>query len=475
MLSVVVPARDAGRWLGECLDALISQEPPPAEIVVVDDGSRDDTPQVARDRGVRVVRLDRTSGPSAARNAGVAETVGNVVAFVDADDVVLPGWSAAIEAAFAAGHGVAATRLMRAGDGSVSQRFLAELAGPSERVRFASAAAGGQLVVRRDVFVAARGFDEGLRCAEDIDLSLRLVSAGHDLHRIDDAVVVRRERDTIRGMLAQRARWAYWWPFLGWKWQHHKFVLARGRIRQSPLLPLARAATDAAAGRYRRSLYGALEAAAEAAWTLGRWVGAADLYLGRRRPPTPHRGPAGRGDLTPPLPEGPAAILVGRPSSVRLLARGLRAGSHLASPPPGLFDCEPWDAPAPWARRLVDRARQLGWRLVPDVAARRLHWERPDTYGGSAMVLHAVFAWLHSKDGFVVSASAAAADLVERFGGVPVVAVGATDVRADVVVPPRLLRRPAEVARLLNTVADFGDPDRIAAGLRFASIARWRP
>jgi hypothetical protein len=92
------------------------------------------------------------------------------------------------------------------------------------------------------------------------------------------------------------------------------------------------------------------------------------------------------------------------------------------------------------------------------------------------MVLHAVFAWLHSKRGFVVSAAVpAGAELVERYPHVPVVASGEAAVPAELVIEPRALRRPREVARRLSAVADFGDSDRLAAGFRFASIARWRP
>jgi glycosyltransferase involved in cell wall biosynthesis len=85
MLSVVIPTRDRAPILVRCLAAL--QREAPDEVVVVDDGSGDDTPDVlSRNDWVRVVRLDG-NGRSAAKNAGVETATGDVVLFMD-DDVI---------------------------------------------------------------------------------------------------------------------------------------------------------------------------------------------------------------------------------------------------------------------------------------------------------------------------------------------------------------------------------------------------
>jgi glycosyltransferase involved in cell wall biosynthesis len=93
VLSVVVPAYDAAPYLAAALDSVLRELPADAEVIVVDDGSRDDTPAIlARyaDR-VRSVRHEVARGPGIARNAGVAIARGDVLAFHDADDLVLPG------------------------------------------------------------------------------------------------------------------------------------------------------------------------------------------------------------------------------------------------------------------------------------------------------------------------------------------------------------------------------------------------
>jgi glycosyltransferase involved in cell wall biosynthesis len=93
VLSVVIPAHDAAPYIGDALDSVLRELPGDGEVVVVDDGSTDDTPAIlARytDR-VRVLHNDTPRGPGAARNAGAAVARGDVLAFHDADDLALPG------------------------------------------------------------------------------------------------------------------------------------------------------------------------------------------------------------------------------------------------------------------------------------------------------------------------------------------------------------------------------------------------
>jgi glycosyltransferase involved in cell wall biosynthesis len=102
-IAVVVPAHDAQDTIAATLAALAAQDlGRPFEVIVADDRSADATAALAAEHGARVVELTEQGGPGAARNAGVAATDAEVIAFTDADCEPAPGWLregvAAIEA-----------------------------------------------------------------------------------------------------------------------------------------------------------------------------------------------------------------------------------------------------------------------------------------------------------------------------------------------------------------------------------------
>ena len=182
-LSVVVPVRDGETTLAACLDALLGSQGLPAfEIVVVDDGSRDRSTEIAAERPCRRLRLCPGRGPAAARNAGAAAAGGAVLAFVDADVIVrhdtLSGLLAALQGAPAA----FATYAERpAHDGfptlfyhALSLRSLADTEEHTPAFYTYCAALGASL------FRELGGFDERFRGAtfEDLDLGLRLARRG---------------------------------------------------------------------------------------------------------------------------------------------------------------------------------------------------------------------------------------------------------------------------------------------------------
>lgn len=161
-VSVIVPARDAAATLGATLDALHRQEGVGEfELIVVDNGSRDDTASLAELAGVVVVRRERGAGPGAARNAGVAVASGSILAFTDADCQPAPDWLACGLAALA-GAGLV--------QGAVVPDPRAEL-GPFDRTVAVSRPTGlyeaASLFVERAVFEGIGGFPPGLEPAGD--------------------------------------------------------------------------------------------------------------------------------------------------------------------------------------------------------------------------------------------------------------------------------------------------------------------
>ena len=91
LISVIIPVYNAERYLAEAIESVLAQTRPPAEIIIVDDGSTDESPRIARGFAKPVLyHAQSHAGAGAARNLGVALAKGEWLAFLDADDLWLP-------------------------------------------------------------------------------------------------------------------------------------------------------------------------------------------------------------------------------------------------------------------------------------------------------------------------------------------------------------------------------------------------
>jgi glycosyltransferase involved in cell wall biosynthesis len=212
-VSVVIPCRNAGPYLGEQLDALTRQHTSlPWEVVVVDNGSTDDTVAIAHsyaDRlALRVVDC-AVPGPSAARNAGAHAAESDLLLFCDGDDVVGDGWLAALAEALEQHECVT-------GPLDVDTLNVDELADSRGHAsapgtpHFGAAfdyPRSGNMGVRRDTLARVGWFDDTVTCLEDQELGLRLWLAGVAVHFVPEAVVHYRYRSDARSIWAQGLRY----------------------------------------------------------------------------------------------------------------------------------------------------------------------------------------------------------------------------------------------------------------------------
>jgi GT2 family glycosyltransferase len=202
-VTVVIPARDAAAVLPATLAALAGDD-----VVVVDNGSRDATAEIARAHGARVVAEPRRSR-ARARNAGARAATADVLLFLDADCVPRPGWSEAMRRAIAEGADLAGGPIewRTSEQPNAVERFDALW-----RLRPARAIAEGwtgtgNLAIRRDLFERLGGFDPSfVHAGEDVDLSRRAVAAGARLVLAEDAVVSHAAERTRRGLLRRAFR-----------------------------------------------------------------------------------------------------------------------------------------------------------------------------------------------------------------------------------------------------------------------------
>ncbi|MET0817988.1 MAG: glycosyltransferase family A protein, partial [Solirubrobacteraceae bacterium] len=98
--SVVIPVKDGARYLEEVLAAVLAQEPG-IEVLVIDSGSRDGSPAIARAAGAELLQIEPGSfGHGRTRNLGAERTSGELICFLTQDATPLPGWLAAYQEAF---------------------------------------------------------------------------------------------------------------------------------------------------------------------------------------------------------------------------------------------------------------------------------------------------------------------------------------------------------------------------------------
>jgi glycosyltransferase involved in cell wall biosynthesis len=185
VISVVVPVYRPGPWLAETLASAAAQACGGIEIVVVDDGNA--PPLASPEAGPATLIRQAHAGVSAARNRGLAAARGAFVAFLDADDLWLPGSAAALLAHLRDQPGTGAahgrTRRFTAGaPGAAPEFFGAPYYGHNT----------GSLLFRREAIEEIGGFDARYAFGEDFDALLRLQEAGIRRDRIDALVLLYR-------------------------------------------------------------------------------------------------------------------------------------------------------------------------------------------------------------------------------------------------------------------------------------------
>jgi glycosyltransferase involved in cell wall biosynthesis len=242
LVSVIVPCYNCARFVREGVDSVLSQTGGQVEVIVVDDGSTDESAQILATYGDRIrVLTQKNAGVAAARNAGLRAARGEFIAFLDADDVWLPGKVAA-QVGYLRRHAdiglvYANWRVWRPDDDGV-WRVPAQLARSTGAQDDIDARRSGWLynqlledcvihtssaLMRRSLAVRVGFFDAALRCGEDYDYWLRAsretridkLTGCYSLYRMHAASVTSRPNPVSHGaFVIERAvaTWGYVGP-----------------------------------------------------------------------------------------------------------------------------------------------------------------------------------------------------------------------------------------------------------------------
>lgn len=186
-IDIVIATHNGAATIGRAVESALRNTPPGAQVIVVDDGSDPpvDRSTLPSDARLQVVRCEQR-GVSAARNAGVAVASAAFVAFLDDDDEFLEGWLGGVASALDTDVGVVCVgaRFVDA-QGNFQHAYSPGAMG----ALFGNAVGlflAGSFAVRRNLFLAAGGYDEQLRFSENTELSLRILT---EIARSDRRIV----------------------------------------------------------------------------------------------------------------------------------------------------------------------------------------------------------------------------------------------------------------------------------------------
>ena len=271
-VSVIMPAYEAGKTIERALLSIAAQTQRPKEVIVVDDGSADDTVEIVRSlrhrmRGVEL-RLYRQPhlGPGAARNRGLAASRGQYVAFLDSDDLWLPEkLERSLKALRSGGCDMVAHNIIEVSEQGervidCRSRWLKNPDDPLRTLFVRGYVSSSTVVARRDLVLAAGGFDPSLGSGQDYDLWLTILAQSRRFLVFNDALL---RYHLFEGSITSRVdeRLACNIAIL----RHHVHDLRRNPgplvrpvVLRSLAIHLEAVRGHAARRRYRRALFSAL-------------------------------------------------------------------------------------------------------------------------------------------------------------------------------------------------------------------------
>lgn len=193
-VSIIIPTFNEQAHLKTCLNSIFDLSYPldKIEIIVVDDGSRDNTVNIALSYKVKIIKLNH-SGRSFARNIGVSQAHGNIIAFIDADDVCKREWLSEtismIDNEKIAAIGCSHDILNQTNNDFVILSYKDRIFRHNKSHGKTDHIGCSGMVVKKDIFLKVGGFNILFSASEDAELSYRLRKEGYDLILINKPLI----------------------------------------------------------------------------------------------------------------------------------------------------------------------------------------------------------------------------------------------------------------------------------------------
>jgi glycosyltransferase involved in cell wall biosynthesis len=197
LVTVIIPTYNRGWIVQEAIDSVLNQDFSDYELIVVDDGSNDNTREILESYGKAITVLQQSNrGVSAARNRGIAEAAGRLIAFLDSDDLWLPGklttqvkfFEENADAVINQTQEIWIRNGARVNPKKRHHKFSGMIFERSLALCLVSPSA---VMIKKSLFDAVGGFDEQLPACEDYDLWLR-ISCRYPAHLIDFPLIIKR-------------------------------------------------------------------------------------------------------------------------------------------------------------------------------------------------------------------------------------------------------------------------------------------
>lgn len=205
LVSIIIPVFNYGRFLAEALDSVMAQSYRPIEVIVVDDGSTDNTKEIAHSFPEVQYYYQKNQGEAVARNTGIAKARGKFIAFLDADDTWLPD-KLKIQIQYLEKHSGLGCTLCKIQNFiepgvNLDPKTVSSLL-ESDQIGIAT------IVTKKDVFAQVGGFDSRYQVGTDFDWFVRARDAGITTVILPDILLNRRIHNkniSIQNIQAQHA------------------------------------------------------------------------------------------------------------------------------------------------------------------------------------------------------------------------------------------------------------------------------